>query len=155
MNDNKQVSLYDFKGHQVRVVELEGNPWFVAADVCNSIGIGEKSRGYAVARLDETDRSLYRIQKGVRSSSIITESGLYKLVMRSDKQEAKAFQHWITSEVLPSIRKNGGYIKDQEKVVTGEMSLQELAMKGYEALLQIVEDLKGKLIDANAEIDGR
>ena len=54
--------------------------------------------------------------------ALVTEAGLYTLVMRSDKPEAKAFQKWVTGTVLPAIRKDGGYVRDEEKVVTGELS---------------------------------
>ncbi|MBT9368315.1 Bro-N domain-containing protein [Rhizobium sp. CSW-27] len=104
----------------VRVVEIDGQPWFVAMDVTNVLGITEKARGYAVARLADDERSLYQIQKGQRSVSIISESGLYKLIMRSDKPEARKFQDWVTREVLPAIRKDGMYVAGEEKVKTGE-----------------------------------
>ncbi len=74
----------------------------------------------AYARLDMTektyeDRTLFGLSPG-KQMVLISESGLYKLIMRSDKPLAKPFQDWVTKEVLPSIRKNGGYVKDQEKV---------------------------------------
>lgn len=74
--------------------------------------------------LDADERTLYQIQKGFRSVSLISESGLYKLVMRSNKPEARAFQDWVTREVLPAIRKDGGYIKGEELVATGEPSVR-------------------------------
>jgi len=113
-----QVTLFQFQQNQIRVVSLEGNPWFVATDVLYAIGLSQNSHGYAVAALDADQSSLYRIQKGVRSQRIISESGLYKLIMRSDKPQAKPFQDWVTQEVLPSIRKTGAY-------VTGQPSLKE------------------------------
>lgn len=104
------------------LVEIDNQPWFVAMGVTNVLGITEKSRGYAVARLAYDERSLYRIQKGQRSVSIISESGLYKLIMRSDKPEAREFQDWVTREALPAIRKDGMYVAGEEKMKTGEMS---------------------------------
>jgi hypothetical protein len=67
--------------------------------------------------------------KGGNQLTLISESGLYKLIMRSDKPEAKAFQDWVTKVVLPAIRKDGGYVMGEEKVVTGEMSEDELVLK--------------------------
>lgn len=93
------------------MVEIDGQPWFVAMDVTEILGIADKSRGYVLNRLSADERSLYRIQKGYRSVSIISESGLYKLVMRSDKPAARKFQDWVTRsrlatlDVLPAIRK--------------------------------------------------
>ena len=115
------------------MVQLEGNSWFVAADVCRALDLSLVSGATTHLRKLQADEvqqvppNLIR-GKGMSQASIISESGMYKLVNRSDKERAKKFQHWITAEVLPSIRKNGGYIKDQEKVVTGEMSMQELAL---------------------------
>ena len=134
MNDNKQVSLYDFKGHQVRVVELDGNPWFAGMDICAALGLANASNAYN--RLAEDQRSyIRRVDVGLnpgRDLMFVSESGLYKLVLRSRKPDAEAFKTWVTREVLPSIRKNGGYIKDQEKVVTGRV--RESRVANYAAL---------------------
>jgi len=136
MNDNHNqnaanVSLFDFKGHPVRVMEMDGEPWFVAMDASRLL-YGEASKGsMAYKALPASEKSkVNRVAlegRGGKPLVLISESGLYKLVMRSDKPEAKTFQDWVTREVLPSIRKNGGYIAGQEKVATGEMSAAELA----------------------------
>ncbi|MDV2968846.1 Bro-N domain-containing protein [Nitratireductor aquimarinus] len=128
MNDNrkngeagdKPVSLFDFKGHKVRVVELEGEPWFVAGDVCGVLGLDNTS--YVAQRLNIEEKHSFKLsnQRG-RPAIIVSESGLYKLVMRSDKPEARGFQDWVTKTVLPAIRKDGGYIAGEEFVATGEM----------------------------------
>lgn len=68
----------------IRVIEIDGEPWFVAADVLYALGIGRKSHSYAVMPLDADQRMLYQIQQGVRSMNLISESGLYKIIMRSD-----------------------------------------------------------------------
>jgi prophage antirepressor-like protein len=93
-------------GHQLRVVTLDGNPWFVAADVCRVLGLFNPTK--AVQSLDKDEVTLTRVQ-GQRGMpiNVISESGLYKLVMRSDKPEARQFQDWVTREVLPVIRKDG------------------------------------------------
>ena len=77
---------------------------------------------------------------------MVNESGLYKLVMRSDKPEAKAFQDWVTRDVLPAIRKDGMYVKDEEKVLTGELSLEEMTLK-------VLEGLQSKVSRLTAEKD--
>lgn len=120
--------------NRVRVVDIDGNPWFVAADVF-AVLYGRTSGVWTSVKsiLSKEDWGKYgRTVLGLppgRDAVALTESGLYKLIMRSDKQEAKAFQDWITKEVLPSIRKHGAYVKDQEKVATGEMS----ALSGAQA----------------------
>ena len=92
---------------QIRVVEQDGEPWFVAADVCRALEICRTQ----TRRLDDDERGVYSMHThgGMQDVSIVNEPGLYSLVLGSRKPEAKAFKRWITHEVLPSIRKTGGY----------------------------------------------
>lgn len=109
----------------VRAVTLEGEPWFVAADVCRALGIDRTQ----TRRLDEDEKGVYSAQTpgGQQEISIVNEPGLYALVLSSRKPEAKAFKRWITHEVIPSIRKTGGYIAGQETMDdTGEKRLYDL-----------------------------
>ena len=87
---------------------LEGEPWFVAADVCRALGLGNSSM--AVSKLDEDEKGISLIDTlgGEQKLGIVNEPGLYALVLSSRKPEAKAFKRWITHEVIPSIRKTGG-----------------------------------------------
>lgn len=99
----------------VRAVTLEGEPWFVAADVCRALGLGNSSQ--AIAKLDDDEKSGVIISDPHGREQVtrfISESGLYALVLSSRKPEAKAFKRWITHEVIPAIRKTGGYIAGQE-----------------------------------------
>jgi len=94
----------------VRTVLKDGEPWFVAADVCRALEIGDTHK--AVERLDDDEkgRSLIPTLGGEQELLIVNEPGLYTLVLGSRKQEARAFKRWITHEVIPSIRKHGGYL---------------------------------------------
>lgn len=94
----------------IRVADNNGEPWFVAKDVCDALGIN-KYRD-AVSRLDADERESVVVDTlgGKQEVSAVSEPGFYKLVMKSRKPEAKAFQRWVTHEVLPSIRKQGGYM---------------------------------------------
>ena len=98
----------------------------------------------AVARgnLDTSELTVKKIE-GFRGTgvSLVSESGLYKLVLRSNKPEAKPFQDWVTKTVLPAIRKDGAYIMGEEKVATGEMSEDELVLKALGILQKKVERL--------------
>ena len=106
---------------QVRTVTIDGNPWFVAADACAILDITNTSQ--AVSRLDADEYALFNIGKGAgRSSLIISESGLYALIMQSRKPEAEAFSRWVRKVVLPTLRKDGMYVMGEEKVATGEMT---------------------------------
>ena len=98
----------------VRAVTLEGEPWFVAADVCRALGLGNSSD--VIKRLDEDERTLVSIEGASNGLPVnaINEPGLDALILGSRKPEAKAFKRWITHEVIPEIRKTGGYIAGQE-----------------------------------------
>lgn len=85
------VQLFNFKSNQIRVVEIEGAPWFVAADVCRVLALDNTS--YVVKRLGDDEKASLKLPKQRGSAvTVISESGLYKLVMRSDKPEARRFQ---------------------------------------------------------------
>ncbi len=109
---------YAFNAHTVRVVDLDGSPWFVAADVCRCLGLNlAGGTGNFLSPLHEDEKSKKRIMGMMGSAaSLISESGLYKLVMRSDKPEARTFQDWVTRDVLPAIRKEGVYVAGEEKL---------------------------------------
>ena len=93
----------------VRVEVRDGEPWFVAADVCSILDIKDASD--AVARVDQADRDQIPVRSGLQNRRmwVVNESGLYDLVLRSDKPEARKFRRWITSVVLPTLRKTGRY----------------------------------------------
>ena len=99
---------------EVGAVELEGNTWFIARDVCRALELDNSRQ--AISRLDEDEKNTVILNDGNRGNpnmAIINESGLYSLVLSSRKPEAKAFKRWITHEVLPSIRKHGMYAMDE------------------------------------------
>lgn len=107
---NQQLMPFDYEGREIRVVKDEqGDPWFVAADVCAVLQLPETHK--AVARLDddEKDRNSIPTPGGSQSMTVVSESGLYNLVLGSRKAEAKRFKRWVTHEVLPDIRKTGSY----------------------------------------------
>ncbi|HHB2580955.1 Bro-N domain-containing protein [Klebsiella pneumoniae] len=101
---NNQLTTFDFNSLSIRVVEREGEPWFVAADVCKALGI--KNPSVAVKPLGSDEWAKCNLgQRGLGAALAVSESGLYKPVMRSDKPEARAFQDWVTKVVLPAIQK--------------------------------------------------
>lgn len=96
----------------VRSILIDGDPWFVAADVCKALEIEKTNR--ALSRLDDDEKGAHSVSTpgGRQRMSIISESGLYSLILGSRKPEARAFKRWITHEVIPSIRKHGAYMTD-------------------------------------------
>lgn len=115
MNEIKIFNNEEFG--QVRAVEKDGEPWFIGKDVAEILGYAEP-RSAVSKKVDEEDRGVAKMEtpSGIQEMTIINESGLYSLILSSKLPNAKKFKHWVTSEILPSIRKNGGYIANQEKL---------------------------------------
>ena len=110
MNNGIQVFENSDFG-RIRVVERDGEPWFVAADVCRALDV-VNSRD-AVARLDTDEKNTVVLTDGTPGNpqkTVVNEPGLYTLILGSRKPEAKAFKRWVTHEVIPSVRKHGAYI---------------------------------------------
>ncbi len=150
------LQTYQFGLQDVRIVELDGRPWFVAADVCKAIGFNVKADGtvnttHALRNLTSDEFITHRMSEKGRASNVISESGLYKLIMRSDKPEARAFQDWVTRVVLPAIRKDGAYVMGEEKVATGELSEDELLEKAFGILQRKVDRLTQEKAALQAE----
>lgn len=104
-----ELVVFDYNDKEVRTVQQNGEPWFVLKDVCQVLDLGSPHK--VAERLDEDEKGRNQIPTpgGVQEMTIINESGLYAVILRSDKPEAKPFRKWITAEVLPSIRKTGRY----------------------------------------------
>lgn len=105
---NEIVKVY--KNSPVRIVEKGGEPWFVARDVCKVLEITKVDS--AIRNLDADEKGAHTVSTpgGNQEMTIVSEAGLYSLILRSRKPEAKAFKRWVTHEVLPSIRKTGAYL---------------------------------------------
>ena len=108
-NASSALKLFENPLFKIRVIMRCSDPWFVAKDACDCLEITNVSQ--ACQTLDEDEKGIYKVYTlgGSQDMMLISESGLYTLIMRSNKPEAKAFRKWVTSEVLPSIRKTGGY----------------------------------------------
>ena len=109
-----ELAIFEFEQNDVRTITDEhGEPWFVARDVCDVLELSDTSM--AIRHLDEDEKGTSNVctPGGTQQVSVISESGLYALIMRSNKPQAKPFRKWVTSEVLPAIRKTGGYITAQ------------------------------------------
>lgn len=144
---------------QLRVIKAnDGEPWFVAKDVCNALGLANV--GQAVLNLDNDEKGITIADTlgGQQKLITISESGFYRLVLKSRRKEAKAFQRWVTHEVLPSIRKDGGYIastaNDSEADIMARALL--IAQKTIERNQKRIAELEPKALfaDAVAASDG-
>lgn len=166
------VSIYKFENKaEIRVVEIEGNPWFVARDVLLAVGASLTSSGghpisvtnflkplsadekVAVRKQEQGYENLF-LTAGQYRTYLVSESSLYKLIMRSDKPEARRFQDWVTRDVLPAIRKDGAYIMGEEKVATGEMDEDAFVLKAIEILQRKIDRLSSGNKQLTTERDG-
>lgn len=138
MNELQIFSSPDFG--EVRTLSIDGEPWFVASDVCKALEIGNPTD--AMRRLDADERTLVSIEGTSNGLPVnaVNEPGLYTLVLGSRKPEAKAFKRWITHDVIPSIRKNGGYIAGQEN-----MTAEELMAKALLVAKKTIEEKEAEL----------
>lgn len=127
------LQTWDYCGCKVRTLEKDGEPWWVLADVCKVLEI--KNSRDAAARLDADEKgvALTDTPGGMQKATIINESGLYAVILRSDKPQAKPFRKWVTAEVLPSIRKHGAYMTEQTL---------ERAVSDPDFLIQIATQIK-------------
>ena len=132
--DNKLMTFENAAFGKIRTLTIDGEPWFVAADVCRALEIGNPSM--AVERLDDDEKGISTIDTlgGKQRMTIINEPGLYSLVLSSRKPEAKAFRRWITHEVIPTIRKYGGYMTKSllEQVLENPNLIYEFARRMLE-----------------------
>ena len=152
---------YNFDGQPVRtIINDDGNPWFVHADACRVLDI--TNSGNAAARLDSDEKGIHTMDTlgGRQELTIISESGLYSLILTSRKPEAKRFKRWITSEVIPSIRKTGSYGTVDPMVALSDPATMRALLLGYTekviALEGRVSELQPKAValDRIANTDG-
>ena len=124
-----EIQVFEFKGSDVRTVTIGGEPWFVGKDVAEVLGYANPSKAL-IDHVDAEDKlnneSLSSL--GQRGGWLVNESGLYSLILSSKLPTAKEFKRWVTSEVLPSIRKHGGYIAGQEQLSESELLAKALVV---------------------------
>lgn len=160
---NNEIQRFDFRGALLRTLTDEaGEPWFVAKDVCDILGHSNVSM--ALDRLDDDERSKFNLGRQ-GETNIVNEAGLYVLVLGSRKPEAHEFKRWVTHEVLPSIRRTGGYIPTTDAdddmtilakaVMIGQRTMEAQKQKIAEQQTRIVElEPKARFADAVAASDG-
>ena len=125
---------------ELRTIDIDGEPWFVGKDVAAALGYSNTKDAIATHVASEDKKLIQRseittLEIPNRGMTIINESGLYSLILSSKLPSAKEFKHWVTSEVLPSIRKNGAYIRNQEN-----MTPAEIVARGLIAAQKIIEE---------------
>ncbi len=111
-----QLQIFSYEGNQVRTIQLNGETWWVLKDVCDVLDLSSPHKVAERLDDDEKGRNLIPTLGGNQDVTIINESGLYNVILRSDKPEATKFKRWITHEVLPTIRQHGAYITTEKLV---------------------------------------
>ena len=175
VDDNKQISMFDYMQNknnsssttasapevtvfknvvhpefgELRTVKIDGEPWFVGKDVATALGYSN-TRDALSRHVDNEDKTSVVIPDSGSNykskTTLINESGLYSLILSSKLPSAKDFKRWVTSEVLPSIRKNGAYIRNQEN-----MTPEQLVAAGLIAAQKIIEEREKERLDHSTQ----
>lgn len=153
-----EIQAFNFEGNRVRVVNINNEPWFIGRDVAEVLGYSNKAKAL-INHVDQEDKNIVPIRDGITRGNpnkiIINESGLYSLILSSKMPTAKVFKRWVTSEVLPAIRKHGVYMTDQKAfdVVNNKSGLIDLLQQAADQLrakdIQI-EEMKPKALFADS-----
>ena len=153
-----QIIPFKFEAREVRALLIDDQPWFCAADVCASLAVGNTSlavNGRADRKgdgLDEDEKGIATVNtpSGEQQMLVVSESGLYSLIFKSRKKEAKRFQKWVTAEVLPAIRKHGSYTDTHNKM--GTLIGETIGTNGFNMLGALI---KGKVVNLPAQVRHR
>lgn len=141
-----RLQTFTYNAAPVRTISRDGEPWFVLKDVCKALHLSDTNK--TAERLDADELTRTRLVSGgqEREMYVISESGLYNVILRSDKPEAKPFRKWVTSEVLPTIRKTGGYVSDDQAFINTYLPNADEATRAmFRNTLQTVRQLNAKI----------
>lgn len=138
------LDLFRYDDHEIRVTVVDGEPWFVAADVCAVLEIAQPASSLRL--LDDDEKGVHSVHTlgGDQMVTVINEAGLYSLILRSRKPEAKQFKRWITHDVLPAIRKTGQY------GAPTALSFEEMTAHVIEGLQQRIADAEERAKELEA-----
>lgn len=133
----------------IRTVVIDNEPWFVGNDVAKALGYKDT---YSALRhnVDDEDKRLCPVgsTSGTQDTLVISESGLYSLIFGSKLEKAKEFKHWVTAEILPSIRKNGGYIQNQE-----QMTPEQIVANALIVANKIIAEKEAKIVEMRSKAE--
>lgn len=159
--NNNELQIFNYKSNNVRTVIKNGESWWVLKDVCDVLEIANPRN--VANRLEDDEKGVHKIDTlgGTQNVTIINESGLYSVISRSDKPEARKFKRWINHEVLPSIRKTGAYVRIPQTYIEALEALiqkekeKEALVKDREALrVELDESKEYYTIKRVAKING-
>ncbi|WP_353107918.1 BRO family protein [Gordonia sp. (in: high G+C Gram-positive bacteria)] len=141
----------------VRVITIDGEPWFVLNDLCRALGMA-RSASQVADRLDKGVRRAYPLQTagGTQQATVVSEPGMYEVVLRSDKPEAVAFRRWLTGTVLPEIRRTGSFVAEQTPelaMAQGLMAAQQIIAAKDDRIAELEAPAKSWQLLADASGD--
>lgn len=144
------IQVFEYQNSKVRTVDVDGEAWFVLKDVCEVLHLGTTAK--VAERLDDDEKGMNQIHTpgGTQNVTVVNESGLYHVILRSDKPEAAPFRRWVTNDVLPAIRKTGSYNAPQ---LTRSQLLATALIAAHEELEEKdkqIEEMKPKALFADA-----
>lgn len=144
------IQVFEYQNNKVRTVDVDGEAWFVLKDVCEVLHLGTTAK--VAKRLDDDEKGMNQIHTpgGTQNVTVVNESGLYHVILRSDKPEAAPFRRWVTNDVLPAIRKTGSYNAPQ---LTRSQLLATALIAAHEELEEKdkqIETMKPKALFADA-----
>lgn len=143
------MQVFNYEGNEVRTIMKDNEPWWVLADVCRVLDI--QNNRNAARRLDDDEKGVHLMDTlgGGQKMTIINESGLYKVILRSDKPEAKKFTRWVTHEVLPTIRKTGSY---SQPGAAQPFTMEQMAQFAAAVAAQVVTQIVPVIISTVKEV---
>lgn len=146
----ENIQVFEYQNNKVRTVDVDGEAWFVLKDVCEVLHLGTTAK--VAERLDDDEKGMNQIHTpgGTQNVTVVNESGLYHVILRSDKPEAAPFRRWVTNDVLPAIRKTGSYNAPQ---LTRSQLLATALIAAHEELEEKdkqIETMKPKALFADA-----
>jgi len=139
--EQNQISIFDFETQQVRTVLIDNEIWFVASDVTKILGYLDGRKAVLTHTKGGFKKKL-PTKGGMQELTLINESDLYSLVLKSDTKNSKQFQEWVTEKILPSIRKTGAYSVTPKK----ELSIEEMT-------LLVIQDMQSKIADQSRQLE--
>lgn len=139
-----ELQIFNYEEKAIRTVTINGEPWWVAKDVCDILN--HSNSRMALESLEDDEKGVSKVYTpgGLQDVSIVNESGLYSLILKSNKPEAKKFKKWITSEVIPSIRKTGSYSieSDPAKFLAQAVQLANKLLEEQKPLVEFAQAVR-------------
>jgi len=137
-----ELAIYDYNAQSIRTVNIDGQVWFIAKDVCDVLGLSDVSM--SLQKLNENQKLIQKLYVSGQNRDVwlINESGLYKLILRSNKKEAEKFQDWVTDDILPTIRRTGNYHINKGRIYTEQEAIRMIEKASFKCMADSLKESK-------------